>query len=554
MSTLTPLHTQLRSLGAQRRGARLLRGGAALGIVVLVVLATLFTIDWLAALGKPERLALFAIALGTIALVVRKHVWPWLAQRENEIDLALLVERSTKLDSDLVAALQLESPDHRYGSSAQLSDAVVAHGAALVAQVDWQHTARETAHRRPLRWCGALAALVVLLGCLYPQHLTVFANRLLLGNRHYPSRTFIAAVKVGRTNVELGQETPTPIRAAYGQPLAFEIHASGVLPERGTVRITALEGNSELLVELAPLADQPGVFSGQFPRLVENIGFELTLGDDWLEPQTVLTIPLPVINLQVSAEPPEYARGATAESSADGGPRQLAVIEGSRISVGIECRNKTLESAQLTIAGKSYALQPLGDSKQLWQLPSEGTPLAKVTEGLRYTLDVVDVDGLTLPEPIDGLIRIKTDRPPRVTAALVTQHVLPTGKPRVAYGVLDDFGVAGLRLLYQVAREDGSTSDESVEIALDGIKPLAQGRYSFDLAPLQLNKGDQVRITLEARDHRGDNPGKVAVSEPLVLTVTDERGVLAAMTETDQRTARQMDLIIQRQLGLGEGP
>ncbi|MBL8826807.1 MAG: hypothetical protein JNM18_07450 [Planctomycetaceae bacterium] len=554
MTPLAPLHTQLQTIRAQRRGARWLRAGATLGIGVLGALAVLFVIDWLFALSVVERLILFTLAFGATGYLFVNQVWPWLARRESEIDVALLIERNSQIDSDLVAALQLESPTSRYGSSAQLADAVVARGASLGQTVDWQHVAHETAHRRALKWFYALALIAVLLAVVYPRHLVVFANRLLLGNRHYPSQTFIAAVQVGTSFVELGQISPAPIRAPYGQPLLFKVDAQGVLPERGEVRLSTVEASAPVNVELTPLADQPGVFVGQFPRLIENVQLQVFLGDDWTEQQTVLAIPLPVINLQVTAEPPEYARGTIAESSADGGPRQLAVIEGSRVAVGIECRNKPLKSAQLTIAGQSYPLQPLDETKKLWQLSSDNTPLANVREGLRYTLDVVDVDGLTLPEPLDGLLRIKTDRPPRVTAAIVTQHVLPTGKPRIVYGAVDDFGVAGLRLLYQVSRESGAVVEESHELPLDGIKPLVQGRYSFDLAPLQLNKGDQVRITLEARDHRGDNPGKVAVSDSLVLTVTDERGVLAAMTETDERTARQMDLIIQRQLGLGEGP
>jgi hypothetical protein len=554
MSTLAPLHKQLHALRSQRRSARLLRAVAVLAIAILVAFIVLFGLDWLFTLGKVERLVAMTLALAVVAFSVVKFCVPWVAQSESEVDIALLIERTSQIDSDLVAALQFESPQGLHGSSRLLADAVVAQAASWTERVDWQNSGRESAHRKPLKWLRALAAIVVLFGLIYPGHVQVFANRLWLGNRHYPSQTFIAEVRLGAAIVELGVEEPRPIRSPFGQPVVFQVKASGVLPDHGEVRLSAIDGATPTNIELTPLADQPGVFTGQFPRLVENLRFQVFLGDDWIEPQTVLAIPLPVINLQVSAEPPEYARGATSESTADGGPRQLAVVEGSRVTVGVECRNKALAEAKLTIAGQTYALQSLDSEKKQWQLPAAGSPLERVQDALRYTIQVVDVDGLTLPEPIEGLVRIKTDRPPRVTAAIVTQHVLPSGKPRIVYGAIDDYGVAGLRLLYQVSREDGTTLEQAQDIALDGVKPLIQGRYSFDLAPLALKKGEQVRITLEARDHRGDNPGKVATSEAVVLTVTDERGVLAAMTETDQRTARQMDLIINRQLGLGEGP
>ena len=80
-------------------------------------------------------------------------------------------------------------------------------------------------------------------------------------------------------------------------------------------------------------------------------------------------------------------------------------------------------------------------------------------------------------------------------------------------------------------------------------------QFRIDLARLKLKLGDQVRVQLEARDYRGEGAaGKAAVSDPVLLTVTDERGVLNAMVETDQRSAQQLNAIILRQLGIGESP
>ena len=43
-----------------------------------------------------------------------------------------------------------------------------------------------------------------------------------------------------------------------------------------------------------------------------------------------------------------------------------------------------------------------------------------------------------------------------------------------------------------------------------------------------------------------------AQSEPIVFQVTDESGILAGLIEADEKSARQLDQIIQRQLGIGE--
>ena len=136
---------------------------------------------------------------------------------------------------------------------------------------------------------------------------------------------------------------------------------------------------------------------------------------------------------------------------------------------------------------------------------------------------------------------------------MVTQHVLPTGKPRISFGATDDYGLDQLQVRCLIQRADGTSDESTANIPLqEEHTRLAQGRWQFDLHELKLVKGDQLKVTLEATDWRGDAPGKMASSEPFVFFVTDERGVLAALTEADQRTARQMDAIIQRQLGLGE--
>jgi hypothetical protein len=88
--------------------------------------------------------------------------------------------------------------------------------------------------------------------------------------------------------------------------------------------------------------------------------------------------------------------------------------------------------------------------------------------------------------------------------------------------------------------------------------PLA-GKFPLKLSPLKLAKGDRIKITLEVTDYRGENDAGQAVgttfqSEPLVLEISDESGVLAAISEADQRSEERLTDIIKRQLGIGESP
>jgi hypothetical protein len=260
--------------------------------------------------------------------------------------------------------------------------------------------------------------------------------------------------------------------------------------------------------------------------------------------------------------PPKYAAQAEEPADSQAGARQVSVVEGSRVAVRL-VSDKRLESAKLSVLDAQYSLErtslAAADVRDTWRLDKSGTPLAQVMEPLRYEVQVVDRDGLSLRAPIQGFIRIKADRPPRVTAAMITQHVLPTGRPTISYGAADDYGIAQLRVRRQVSRHDGRMSEDTLDVPLSGPpeklpEKLVRGKFPLELSPLKLAKGDQLRVTFEAVDYRGELAGKSALSEPLIVQITDERGVLAAMVEADERSARQLDAIIQRQLGIADSP
>ena len=71
------------------------------------------------------------------------------------------------------------------------------------------------------------------------------------------------------------------------------------------------------------------------------------------------------------------------------------------------------------------------------------------------------------------------------------------------------------------------------------------------LRPAKLAKDDRLKLTLEAIDYRGNAPGQSYMSDPLVLEISDESGVLAAISEADERSEQRLTDIIKQQLGIG---
>jgi hypothetical protein len=283
------------------------------------------------------------------------------------------------------------------------------------------------------------------------------------------------------------------------------------------------------------------------------------LGDAHTETGHVLVVPLPTADVELDVVPPAYAT-STIAGRMPLGQRQISVIEGSRVLVRLKA-GKPLRQATLAVEDRKYALRrdaPGADRSETWIQDSTDSPLAAVLTPLKFELQVADRDGLPLEQPIQCVVQIAPDQPPRVALAGLTPAILPTARPSVIYRASDDYGLKRLWLVRQVVRADGTTGGDEVEIYhTPDEKHLSRtlgDRATMDLAALKLAKGDKLKVSLRAEDYRGPRPGQQTLSEPVVFQVTDEQGILTMMMEWDRKSAEQLQEMIQRQLGLGGSP
>ncbi len=559
MTKLSKLHARLNRLRAARRNLRWGTGYCGMAVAVLWTLLGAFLIDCLLETTVPQRVVLLAVCAGVLAWAFRRYTLPWLGRHESELDVALMVERQQHIDSDLVAAIQFESPQARDWGSVQLEEAVIERTAHLSRDLN----VTQGIPRRPLNRRGiallATSALVSLLIALFPAHVATFFNRLLLGSEHYPTRTVIETVKVNGRQVDR-QSGPHPV--VEGQPVTFEVACSGEVPEAGRVEISLLEGGGSTTIALErDQADASGgLFAGTLPRLADPVRYQIYLGDAWTDPVDLALVPLPNIDLVMRVTPPEYVTGPDVPSGEHPGMRQISVVEGSQVEVRLSA-DKLLQKAVLAIDEESFAMardEARATEGDNWSLAPVGTPLEAVLEPIRFAVQVTDTHELQLERPVQGVIRIKADHAPRVMASLRTEYILPTARPSVIYEAGDDYGLARITLLRQVVRDSGTTDEDEVvvyELAAEG-KPerIKNGVYRMDLEPLGLAKGDQLRVTVQATDYRGPREGKVSLSEPLVFQVTDQQGILAAITEADRQLVNEYKEMIERQIDVGEEP
>jgi len=569
---LAKLRQELGRLQSTRKLVRWGNGFSLLATAVVMILIVSFLADWLLDMSLAQRFVLLGLVIGGVVWVFRKHTRPWLQQTEDLVELALQVEHRQGIDSDLVAAMQFEESDARKWGSPELENAVISHVADLSPRLNVFTGFSAADFRRRLGTAAAAAAVMAVWYAVLPGYFEAFFQRLLLGAESYPTQTQIVGVKVNGEEM-LVSRTGNTVSCPYGSPLSFVVTGGGELPASGVgrIRIESLDGTIATDVEIAsrdslpdssgtatdsgPATDSSVEFHGELPRLMDSVSLRVYLGDARSPPLLIDATPLPAVEVEIDVTPPDYAR-KTVQSEATGttSRRQLSVIEGSRVDLSVRSLNKDLARVELWIGEDGYELT--STDRRNWGFNIVGTPFESVSEPLKYRIEVTDAEGLELESPIRGTLRLKNDQSPRVAVSLRTRKVIPTASPPVVWSASDDFGLSRVVAQVQVARADGDVEEDEVKIAAAGDgKPYPtslSGEYHLDLEPFKLLKGDELKVTFIAWDTRGSLEPQKSFSEPLILSVTDQQGILSGLLQTDEESAKQLDAIIRRELGIGE--
>lgn len=571
MKQLAYLHNRLAGLRRRRLWFRRATATSAVVIALLAVLGVVFALDWFFQQNVDvwQRLFLVGLAAAAVVWATRRYAWPWLGKREDQLEMALLVQRHSGIDSDLIAALQFESPEAPQWGSAQLETAVIQQVASRQQGLNVMAALPSQPLLGRLQMLAAAAAVWILLGLACPDYVRVFFNHLLLGSEHYPSQTQIVAIRVNGKDVDLSSLDNAGIHVPYGRPVKFEVVTSGWQPSAGRVELTGSGDGQTATVALEPATDEAdavrdAVFQGQFPKLAQTARYQVYVGDAWTDALGLEVTPLPSVEVEPEVVPPLYARHNGQEVvRLPRGTGQFAVVEGSEVRLKIHS-DRPLKSAALTVGDKSIALVRQAAEEdaegELWAPAATAEPLA-VTKPLRYAVQVTDVEDQQLERPVQGFIRIEPDLAPRVAAATKTPYILPVARPTIYFGATDDHAVGRIWLTWEVFHDGATTAvdgpQQRVEILqmtdVTKMQAVQEGAYTFDLQSLGLRQGDTLKVTLHASDYRGQREAKSAHADPLVFQVTDEQGILASMFDNDQKSSRELENIIKSQLGLTGG-
>ncbi|MDA0808430.1 MAG: hypothetical protein O2945_17360 [Planctomycetota bacterium] len=563
-----------------RNTRQMIRGISGLSLLLqsaLLILVGGFLLDWLLDMSTAQRCILLTLMAVVLAWSFHRFAKPWFGQSEDLIELALDVEQRHGLDNDLVSALQFEQPEAATWGSTQLESAVITQVAELTPQIKVFDGLSFGDFKRRMIILAVVVAVPTIVSGLFPGYFHAYLNRMLLGAAQYPTATQIVEVLVnGQAVLDANGRIIREVTSPFGHALSFQVHISGQRPPATAqnVRIQSLDGAVSTEVQLRhsatlldsdanPAADSLAIpegntlmLSGELPRLMDSVTIQVFAGDARSAKITVHATPLPVVEPELSVTPPEYVRAVIGSPDATESKLALSVVEGSRIDLTVRSLNKPLEMVGLTIGESDYQLTPKDAEKREWTLNVSGTEFQNVSETLRYQIQATDAQGLQLENPIHGTIRLRTDQPPRLAISARTRAVVATAQPPITWSASDDFGLSRIFARIQVARADGEISETEVEVASnsDSGKPQTslRGTHPLDLSSLKLVKGDELKVTFAAYDYRGDAEPAISYSEPIQLQLTDRQGILSGLLETDEESARQLDAIIRRELGIGD--
>jgi hypothetical protein len=567
-----------------------------LAISVLWALAGVFVLDWCFQrnIDLLQRLFLLGLAVAAVVLAFARFALPWLGKREDDMEMAILVQRQAGIDSDLVAALQFESSDAASWGSTQLETAVIDRVAARQKDLDVMAALPRQPLARRMKLLTATLAVWALIGFFLPQYMRIFFQRLAFGSQHYPAQTQLVALTVNGKTVELWKPDAAAIHVPYGEAVRFEVTVAGVQPASGRVELSTQPRGSAVNVPLELASDGEGgqaraKYRGEYAALNQSAQYEIYVNDAWTDPLALSVTPLPAVEITAEVVPPAYARqAAQVAEKLPRGMRQFAVLAGAEVRLTLDS-DRPLSAAELTVAGQKYSMHSAGalaDGKELWTPDTAGTPLASVAKELPYSIQIKDEEGQTLERPLEGEISIETDLPPGISASTKTLIVLPTGAPKIHYEAADDHALSCIWLTWEATsdaaekRDDdlnhsghssaatgsaypaGETSHaagkregriEVCRFPTEALPRSREGDYALALKSLPLQPGDTLKVTFHASDYRGPAAAETADADPpLVFQVTDLRGFEASMYEADQKSASVLEDIRKKHSGLGE--
>ncbi len=498
--------------------------------VLVATAAVLVFLDWWFRFSVPVRVTLLVLCLlGILGFLGVRMVRRWRSAGLDELSLAMHLDRYRPgIGQQIADVLQLPGLLDEPGTwaSPAMVRLAVRQACDALAASDW----RMLWNRKRTSLHAAALVVALLLPVWFdvaaPDAARLSLARWLRGsNERWPQKTYLTVMGLdarGRFVVPRDERSVLEVRAdlpmiehkgdrwvvgGRGEPLVLRHKPRQPMnPRSVVVRERTVEGTTR---ESVMVETEPGHFRYEFPPGSDSSTFELTGGDDWIDPLALERVDRPALaetKVRVREPGATYSGFRTVDD-----PRQhLVFLPDTEVEMTL-IGSEPIADARVRIqSGSSPGLRRIDDKTFTtnWTL-REATTLEVALKSSRTGLD-------SRPAFLSvGLLR---DREPRVTlrAVGVSTHVTPIATIPLSVGATDDFGLAALRL-----QLDRTT------VAGDKDKPETKTKRETVKVPLPGGEGGRPIL-----DHQAHH------EVPLLADPPPPGTILRFMGEADDRCAR----------------
>jgi hypothetical protein len=547
LQSTTQLKSRLRAIAKRERQVVVLSGIAKVLIALAVFSAAFFLVDWLFVLPVAARLLLLLGGLCAAGWVAKTDLRDPLRERRDEITTALKIEkRFPELRDRLISVVQLA--DGAPGASPELLARLELDTAQMATPLNFADVINWRFLRKILLIAGAILAVGIFSGVIFPQYVATTFRRMFFGDVRYPSLT----------RIEVRQ---APTRLVQGADWTLEVKLAGRIPSLATLKIRNVRAGAEggrkwTSVPLRPIVGY--TYGVTLEKVPQSFEYQVLAGDAWTEPQVVqVQIPVAVLDPLLDVQPPAYSGLPALKDEPLAG---ATVMEGATVTLRVPTTKPLTKGALLTAAGETLSLTPLAGGSgaaATFIVALAGGPAAPTSGVLvarngvaSFTVRVKDTEGLENPEPrVLYSLRVQKDQLPKVrlVSPKSDRISVPYAEWKIAYEADDDFGVRAAWLAWEArptVAGDGARADEGPGDADGAAKPLREGRIPLqgipdalrwegqsrlDMVAARTTPGETLTVWVEVADARGGvttnglpGPESVGRSQPLQFMIVDE--------------------------------
>ena len=334
-----------------------------------------------------------------------------------------------------------------------------------------------------------------------------------------------------------------------GETAIVQITAQDEKPDTVSLYLTptqvATHERDSLSLLFKSISDSNGYYVFELPELYQDYSYQALVEANYFwqswkqvrsESSTIYVTDRPSFeNFSITLIPPKYS-GLPIEIQ-KGNIGVVKGLKGSTIKIGLES-NRLLQSAFLMINDKQLNMTTnLKNASGQFKIMDDG----------EFTINLVDLRGITNRDPIPYNIEIIPDLSPRIFVVqpppiteLGNDQIIP-----IHLEIEDDYGFTDLQLAYEVKRPDYLLTDPYVAMTtIQELKKdtLIQKIYSnWDLSTLFLMPEDEVHFHFELSDNDLISGPNKTISSTFIIKVPSLENLYETAENTETKFIEDLE-------------